>query len=56
MQTEKDVSKELLEAKNLLSEALDYINNTHGYDTELFSEIKEFLNKNKEKKEYNPLF
>lgn len=53
---EKDLLEELLEAKALLQEAIMYIDNTHGYDTELFKEIKDFLEKDKKKVEYHPPF
>lgn len=37
----------LCEAKELLKEAYEYIDNTHGYNSQLFRDIREFLDKSK---------
>jgi hypothetical protein len=41
------VHKLLDEARDLLDEAYKYIDNTHGYNSQLFRDIREFLDKSK---------
>jgi hypothetical protein len=41
------VHKLLDEARDLLDEAYEYIDNTHGYNSQLFRDIREFLDKSK---------
>jgi len=51
-----DAIKETSIIKELLKESLSYIDNTHGYDTELFHKIQNFLNKGQKNEIFNPPF